>query len=133
MPGTLYVGMDLGKSFHQVTVVDEKKEEVGRPFKIKRGSGGIEKMLKQMKLYGANPEDLVVTLHTTRDPVVPLSHEYLFAQVVADAGNSGWLRQYEVDRFGHCAFTGEEVIGAFLELVAWAESLEEKAAKKIIE
>jgi len=65
MEGKLYVGMDLGKSFHQVSVVDERKEEVGRPFKITRGSRGIEKLLRQMRLYGAGPKNLVVTIEAT--------------------------------------------------------------------
>ena len=62
MAERLYVGMDLGKSFHQVSVIDERKEEVGRPFKITRGMRGIEKLLRQLKLYGAAPKDLVVTI-----------------------------------------------------------------------
>lgn len=41
MAARLYVSMDLGKSFHQVSVVDERKEEVGRPFKITRGSRAL--------------------------------------------------------------------------------------------
>ena len=65
MAERLYVGIDLGKSFHQVSVVDERKEEVGRPFKITRGMRGIEKLLRQLKLYGAKPEDLVVTIEAT--------------------------------------------------------------------
>jgi transposase len=65
MAGMLYVGMDLGKRFHQVAVVDERKESVGTPFRVKRGSRGIEKLLKQARLYGADPEDLVVTIEAT--------------------------------------------------------------------
>ncbi|MCK4350481.1 MAG: transposase, partial [Candidatus Krumholzibacteria bacterium] len=65
MQGKLYVGMDLGKGFHQVAVVDEKKEGVGTPFKISRGNRGIEMLLRQLRLYGAGPEDLVVTIEAT--------------------------------------------------------------------
>jgi transposase len=57
--------MDLGKGFHQVAVVDEKKEGVGTPFKISRGNRGIEMLLRQLRLYGAGPEDLVVTIEAT--------------------------------------------------------------------
>jgi pimeloyl-ACP methyl ester carboxylesterase len=66
----------------------------------------------------------ILTLHTTRDPVVPRSHEDVYAQTIADAGRSDLLRQYEIDRFGHCAFTTDEMIERFQELVDWAESLE---------
>lgn len=65
MAERLYVGMDLGKSFHQVSVVDERKEEVGRPFKITRGMRGIEKLLRQLRLYGAEAQDLFVTVEAT--------------------------------------------------------------------
>ena len=65
MAQRLYVGMDLGKGFHQVSVVDERKEEVGRPFKVERGGAGIEKLLRQLRLYGAQPKDLVVTVEAT--------------------------------------------------------------------
>jgi transposase len=65
MAGTLYVGMDLGKRFHQVAVVDERKEVVGAPFRVNRGSRGIEKLLRQLKLYGAGSKDLVVTVEAT--------------------------------------------------------------------
>ena len=65
MAGTLYVGMDLGKGFHQVAVVDERKEGVGTPFRVNRGSRGIELLFKQLKLYGAKPRDIVVTVEAT--------------------------------------------------------------------
>jgi hypothetical protein len=58
MAGTLYVGMDLGKGFHQVAVVDEHKETVGTPFRVNRGSRGIEMLLRQLRLYGAEPADV---------------------------------------------------------------------------
>lgn len=50
MAGTLYVGMDLGKRFHQIAVVDERKEAVGTPFRVNRGSRGIEQLLRQLQL-----------------------------------------------------------------------------------
>jgi transposase len=67
MAGKLYVGMDLGKGFHQVAVVDEQREDVGTPFRVNRGSRGIEMLLKQLKLFGARPKDLVVTVEATGD------------------------------------------------------------------
>jgi len=56
----------------------------------------------------------VVTLHTARDPGVPAWHEGLYAQKVADAGNSAWLTQLPlVDAWGHCEFKSADLIGAF--------------------
>lgn len=64
----------------------------------------------------------VVTLHTTRDPGIPFSHEAQFAALVENAGSSQWLLQRSVDRWGHCNFDASEVAGAFADLVTWASS-----------
>jgi len=64
----------------------------------------------------------VVTLHTTRDPVIPFAHETMFAAAVAGAGRSNLLTQIPVDRWGHCTFTPTEVLTAFGSLVQWVET-----------
>jgi pimeloyl-ACP methyl ester carboxylesterase len=64
----------------------------------------------------------VVTLHTTRDPLVPSSHETMFAAMVAGAGRSGLLTQVAIDRWGHCTFTPDEVQAAFDSLLQWVET-----------
>lgn len=61
----------------------------------------------------------VVSLHTTRDPAIPFSHETKFAATVAAAGRSDLLLQRAPSRWGHCAFTPAEVQGAFSDLVQW--------------
>ena len=59
----------------------------------------------------------MLTLHTTRDPVVPLLHESIYGSLApADR-----LVQRTVDRFGHCAFNQQEVLTAFDDLVRWVE------------
>jgi len=63
----------------------------------------------------------VVTLHTTRDPAIPMSHETLFGAAVANAGRSYLLTQMSIDRWGHCTFTNAEVQSAFGSLVQWVE------------
>jgi transposase len=67
MAGTLYVGIDLGKGFHQVAMVDGRKERVGEPYRIGRGRAGAELVLKRAKLCGARSEDVVVTIESTGD------------------------------------------------------------------
>jgi pimeloyl-ACP methyl ester carboxylesterase len=62
-----------------------------------------------------------LTLHTTRDPVVPAWHEPLYAAKAAAAGTTANLVQRSVDRFGHCTFTGAETLQAFSDLVKWVE------------
>jgi hypothetical protein len=61
----------------------------------------------------------MVTLHTARDPLVPERSEDVFATIVANAGNDDLLLQRTTDAFGHCAFTGPDVIGSFFALRQW--------------
>jgi hypothetical protein len=46
----------------------------------------------------------------------------MFADTVGAAGNSGWLLQRPVERWGHCAFTTDETASAFATLVSWVRS-----------
>jgi len=57
----------------------------------------------------------MLTLHTTRDPVVPLFHETIYSALAP----AYLLVQRTVDRFGHCAFNQQEVLNAFDDLVLW--------------
>jgi len=70
----------------------------------------------------------MITLHTTRDPLVPERGEQIFADVVSEAGNAGLLLQRTTDAFGHCAFTGPDIVGAFLSLRQWAVTGQRPAA-----
>jgi hypothetical protein len=51
-----------------------------------------------------------LTLHTTADPLVPVQHESVYADVVRSAGSNSLLRQAYVDRWGHCSFTPAELV-----------------------
>jgi pimeloyl-ACP methyl ester carboxylesterase len=64
----------------------------------------------------------VLSVHNTRDPLVPIAHEERFAQVVDSVGNGELLVRQTVDRFGHCEFRSQEVVDAFLGLVDWVEN-----------
>lgn len=55
----------------------------------------------------------VGTLHTTGDPIVPVRQETRYAEKVAANGASSLLQQQAPDRYGHCSFTGLEVLQAF--------------------
>lgn len=63
----------------------------------------------------------VLTLHTTRDPLVQFAQEPVYASIVAAQGASHRLVQRAFDRFGHCRFTLDEQVTALKDLVAWAE------------
>ena len=51
-----------------------------------------------------------LTLHTTADPLVPVQHESVYADVVRRAGTNSLLRQAYLDHWGHCAFSPAELV-----------------------
>ena len=53
------------------------------------------------------------TLHTDNDPIVPFWHEIGYF-IKSDAATRGRLLQLPVVRYGHCAFTGSELLGTFV-------------------
>ena len=59
--------------------------------------------------------DPLITMHTTGDPVVPVWHQALYGGKVSAQGGA-LLEQYEIDRYGHCAFLQTELIGLFKRL-----------------
>jgi pimeloyl-ACP methyl ester carboxylesterase len=63
----------------------------------------------------------VLTLHKTRDPLVPIFHEDRYAETVQGAGASPYLLQRTVDGFGHCGFPAAEA-AAFSALVQWVHT-----------
>jgi len=64
----------------------------------------------------------VLTIHTSRDPIVPMQHEALFSGIVASEGASDFLVQRTMDRFGHCAFTTAEELTAVTDLATWVRT-----------
>lgn len=59
----------------------------------------------------------LVTLHTTGDEVIPFWHEALYLEKVRAKGTGSFLTQSPVVRYGHCNFTTQEIVAAFLRLV----------------
>jgi hypothetical protein len=60
----------------------------------------------------------LVTLFNTVDPIIPSWQETAYGAKVEAAGAGAFLvAQIPVNQFGHCAFTAEEVLGAFAALV----------------
>jgi len=60
----------------------------------------------------------LISMYTSRDPVVPSFHEDLLAQ--ASAGPM--LVQRQTQRFGHVNFSVDELMSNFDDLVAWVTS-----------
>ena len=65
-----------------------------------------------------------LTLHNLIDPLVPITHEDEYAERVASRGKSHNLvqRVSSAEVYGHCWFTPDEEITAFLDLVNWVEN-----------
>jgi hypothetical protein len=57
------------------------------------------------------------TLHTTGDPIVPFNQSESYGEKVSQAGKAQFLGHQSIDRHGHCAFEGIEVLGAFTALM----------------
>jgi pimeloyl-ACP methyl ester carboxylesterase len=64
----------------------------------------------------------VITLHTTRDPVVPFFHEGLLAAQVAQRGATANLMQRSFSRYGHCTFAIPEMLTALNDLATWVDT-----------
>ena len=63
----------------------------------------------------------MLTLHTRFDPTVPLVTEAIYQQKVQAAGRGNLLVQRTTASFGHCAFTPQEIVQGFTDLVGWVE------------
>jgi pimeloyl-ACP methyl ester carboxylesterase len=78
-----------------------------------------------MDHYGEPSGELripVLTIHNTRDPVVPFFHEALLANAVQAAGFSDNLVQRSKNSYGHSAFTPDELLQNFQDLVHWVDT-----------
>jgi len=63
-----------------------------------------------------------VSLHTSRDPIVPARSADVFAAKVAEAGASEHLLQRTVEAFGHCGFGAADIPLGFQALVSWVRT-----------
>jgi pimeloyl-ACP methyl ester carboxylesterase len=75
--------------------------------------------LAAMKRYNTSGHLTIplVTLHTTGDPIVPFTHELLYAAKARPTGRGAFL-PLPVSRYGHCQFTTTEVLTGLGLLVA---------------
>jgi pimeloyl-ACP methyl ester carboxylesterase len=62
----------------------------------------------------------LVSLHTSMDPVVPVLHESIYREAVEAMGRGEFLHQVTVQRYGHCTFTGEEIVAGFTQMLVEA-------------
>jgi hypothetical protein len=64
----------------------------------------------------------VVSVHNTRDYLVPLFHEPAFAGIVDRAGASSMLLQRTVQNYGHCNFQTSVLVSSFQTLADWVRT-----------
>ena len=62
-----------------------------------------------------------VSRHTTGDPIIPIWHQPLYQAKVLAFPNAAPFAASSIERYGHCAFTKEEVLAAFAGLVQEVE------------
>lgn len=63
----------------------------------------------------------MLSLSTSRDPVVPALHQLAYRNAVGSVGNTELMVERIIDRYGHCTFTPGELASAFEDLVLWVE------------
>ena len=90
---------------------------------VERVSGTLEGFDYLLRYYQPTGRVQIptVTLHTTRDPLVPYWHEAVYRLLATEQHREGLLVQQSVDRFGHCAFEDSEVAHAFAGLAGWVD------------
>lgn len=67
------------------------------------------------------PGSPIALLHTTGDPVVPVEQQRLYVDEIQAADPAPLVAATEIARYGHCTFTGPEVLDAFAALVERVE------------
>lgn len=75
----------------------------------------------------------MLTLHTLGDLYVPFLMEQVYAQRVQAHGASDLLVQRATRDYGHCAFTGPELVQAFTDLVTWVEAGVKPAGDNVLD
>jgi pimeloyl-ACP methyl ester carboxylesterase len=71
----------------------------------------------------------LTTLHTTGDEIVPFNQSQLYGEKVSRGGTPALLTHNTIDRHGHCAFQGLEILSAFTTLM---EKVRARAATPLL-
>lgn len=75
----------------------------------------------------------MLTLHTLGDLFVPFHMEQEYARRVAAKGNAHNLVQRATRDYGHCSFTGPELVTTFVDLVQWVEAGIKPAGDEVLD
>ena len=130
-----------GLLWYNVFATEDGKEQLrGNPFdnrtRIYRGSWNDWRLNRLVQRFTAGqaaldamapyntlgePRIPLITLHTTRDEIVPFWHQTLYRMKLLANGSTGVV-QIPILRYGHCNFTTNEVLVAFSLMVLGATS-----------
>jgi pimeloyl-ACP methyl ester carboxylesterase len=136
LPPTSTISMERLLWYNVFATNDGKAKLGGQPFdnqdRVYAGSGSTHydtRINQAVPRFNADPEALaelaahyqprgrlavpLVTLHTTRDFLVPYWHATLYQSRTHAMGYGAFHQHLTVDRFGHCSFKQNEVINAF--------------------
>lgn len=119
---TWNAGVDYHKLFAQSedrVLVQELYREAGLDLKadlatltatadVVADPGSVETLRASSGLTG-DLQMPVIALHTLDDILAPIQVEEEYAEDVRTAGDTSLLRQFQVDRVGHCSFTPAEI------------------------
>ena len=65
----------------------------------------------------------IIEIHNRVDPIVPLDlHRKAYLEILAQRGHADLVLFREVDRYGHCELTPEELSQAFGDMVLWSKT-----------
>ena len=117
-------------------IADARARLGGQPFdnssRLYRGSSNDAALNRGVQRHTADPVALaslarfqtsgnlrvpITTIHTTGDPIVPFNQSELYGEKVGRAGTPALLTHNTIERYGHCAFQGVEVLSAFTTLM----------------
>jgi len=84
-------------------------------WKVERVQGDCQAKRYVKKYYKptGNLQKPLVTLHTTKDPIVPYRHELFYSFQTHVKGNDGNLVTLPAFAYGHCNFTAAQVMSSF--------------------
>lgn len=127
-----------GALWYNVFATNDAKAKLdGQPFgnadRVYTGSDDDARLNAEVERFVADPSAVaemvthydptaqlsvpIVTIHTTLDEIVPFWHEALYRDRAVASGTWPWLDEIAIPRYGHCNFTANEVVQAFLLLV----------------
>ena len=96
--------------------------------RIAADPAALQVMQTQYQTTGVLQRPLV-TLHTLRDQQVPYFHEQLYALKTLASGAFGSRHvNIPIDRFEHCNFTAQELLGSFITMLIWDAAVPAAAA-----